>query len=451
MIDQRKRIFAVNLWLVDLFLTTASFYLAYRLRQLFDLQGYTVLPLPEYLWLLGIILPVWALMLPLFGVYSELTASPLDQIIRLTKGVFFAWLTVLAAQFFVSDNAFNRHRLIAVFILAINYVFLIAYRLLRIRFKKHSALDVRHVAVVGSGKAARDFAREIEQHRVWGLQLEGIFNQKDARELLERGGVDELIIVADKEPLSEFTEIFLLCEELGVTARVVLNFFPHSFVRTELNRFGEYPLLSFSRTPTNEALLFVRRLMDLAIVCMVGIPAVLIISAASAAIKVTSPGPVFFRQQRCGLNGRLFTMYKLRSMVDNAEQDRVELEALNEMDGPVFKSSRDPRITGVGKLLRKFSIDEFPQLFNVLRGDMSLVGPRPPLPQEVARYESWQRRRLSMKPGITCLWQISGRNEINFQDWMKLDLTYIDNWSLLLDLKILLKTVPVVLLGRGAR
>ena len=451
MIDQRKRIFAVNLWLVDLFLTTASFYLAYRLRQLVDLQGYTVLPLPEYLWLLGIILPVWALMLPLFGVYSELTASPLDQIIRLTKGVFFAWLTVLAAQFFVSDNAFNRHRLIAVFILAINYVFLIAYRLLRIRFKKHSALDVRHVAVVGSGKAARDFAREIEQHRVWGLQLEGIFNQKDARELLERGGVDELIIVADKEPLSEFTEIFLLCEELGVTARVVLNFFPHSFVRTELNRFGEYPLLSFSRTPTNEALLFVRRLMDLAIVCMVGIPAVLIISAASAAIKLTSPGPVFFRQQRCGLNGRLFTMYKLRSMVDNAEQDRVELEALNEMDGPVFKSSRDPRITGVGKLLRKFSIDEFPQLFNVLRGDMSLVGPRPPLPQEVARYESWQRRRLSMKPGITCLWQISGRNEINFQDWMKLDLTYIDNWSLLLDLKILLKTVPVVLLGRGAR
>ena len=144
-------------------------------------------------------------------------------------------------------------------------------------------------------------------------------------------------------------------------------------------------------------------------------------------------------------------MYKLRSMVDNAEQTRFELEALNEMDGPVFKSSRDPRRTTVGRFLRKFSIDELPQFYNVLRGDMSLVGPRPPLPQEVARYERWQRRRLSMKPGITCLWQVSGRNEINFQDWMKLDLTYIDNWSLLLDLKILLKTVPVVILGRGAR
>jgi len=451
MIDQRKRIFAVNLWLVDLLLTTASFYLAYRLRQILVLPGYTVLPLQEYLWLLAIILPVWAVMLPLFGVYSELTTPPLDQIIRLTKGIVVAWLTLLAAQFFFSRDAYDRHRLIAVFTLAINYFLLLAYRMLLIRFKKHGALDVRHVAVVGSGEGAKDFARKIEEHRVWGLQLVGVFGQKDVPELLASGVVDELIVVADKEPLTEFTETFLLCEELGVTARVVLNFFPHSFVRTELDRFGEFPLLSFSRTPTNEALLFVRRLMDLAIVCVLGIPAVLIISAASIAIKVTSPGPVFFKQQRCGLNGRIFTMYKLRSMVDNAEQVRAELDALNEMDGPVFKSSRDPRRTGVGKFLRKFSIDEFPQLFNVLRGDMSLVGPRPPLPQEVARYESWQRRRLSMKPGITCLWQISGRNEVSFHEWMKLDLTYIDNWSLLLDLKILLKTVPVVLLGRGAR
>ena len=451
MIDQRKRIFAVNLWFVDLILTTASFYLAYRLRQLVDLQGYTVLRLPEYLWLLAIILPVWAVMLPLFRVYSDLTASPVDQVIRLTKGVFFAWLTLLAAQFFVSEDAFDRHRLIAVFTLVINYFLLVAYRIVLIKLKKHGALDVRHVAVVGSCDAARDFARKIEEHRVWGLHLVGIFDQKDVKGLLERGGLDELIVVTDNEPLSEFTDTFLLCEELGVTARVVLNFFPHSFARTELEQFGEFPLLSFSTTPTNEALFFVRRIMDLVIVCIFGIPILLVIGISSIAIRVTSPGPVFFKQERCGLNGRLFTMYKLRSMVNNSEQARFELETLNEMDGPVFKSSRDPRRTKVGKFLRKFSIDEFPQFYNVLRGDMSLVGPRPPLPQEVARYERWQRRRLSMKPGITCLWQISGRNEISFQEWMKLDLTYIDNWSLLLDLKILLKTVPVVLLGRGAR
>ena len=451
MIDQRKRIFAVNLWFVDLILTTASFYLAYRLRQLVDLQGYTVLRLPEYLWLLAIILPVWAVMLPLFRVYSDLTASPVDQVIRLTKGVFFAWLTLLAAQFFVSEDAFDRHRLIAVFTLVINYFLLVAYRIVLIKLKKHGALDVRHVAVVGSCDAARDFARKIEEHRVWGLHLVGIFDQKDVKGLLERGGLDELIVVTDNEPLSEFTDTFLLCEELGVTARVVLNFFPHSFARTELEQFGEFPLLSFSTTPTNEALFFVRRIMDLVIVCIFGIPILLVIGISSIAIRLTSPGPVFFKQERCGLNGRLFTMYKLRSMVNNSEQARFELETLNEMDGPVFKSSRDPRRTKVGKFLRKFSIDEFPQFYNVLRGDMSLVGPRPPLPQEVARYERWQRRRLSMKPGITCLWQISGRNEVSFQEWMKLDLTYIDNWSLLLDLKILLKTVPVVLLGRGAR
>lgn len=451
MIAQRKRIFAVNLWFIDLILTTASFYLAYRLRQLVNLEGYTVLPLGEYLWLLAIILPVWAIMLPLFGVYSELTSSPFDQVIRLTKGIFFAWLTLLAAQFFVSQDAFDRHRLIAVFTLAINYCLLIACRLVIFRWKRHGALDVRHVAVVGSGEAARNFARTIEEHSIWGLKLIGIFTRKEITDLLSRGGIDELIIVADKEPLTEFTPVFLLCEELGVTARVILNFFPHSFARTQLDRFGEFPLLSFSTTPTNEALMFVRRIMDIVIVCIVALPALIIIGISSIAIRLTSPGPVFFKQERCGLNGRLFTMYKLRSMVDNAEQARFELEALNEMDGPVFKSSRDPRITKVGKVLRKFSIDEFPQLYNVLRGDMSLVGPRPPLPQEVSRYESWQRRRLSMKPGITCLWQISGRNEVNFQDWMKLDLTYIDNWSLLLDLKILLKTVPIVLLGKGAR
>ena len=451
MIDQRKKIFAVNLWVLDLLLTTASFYLAFRLRQLVDIEGYTVLEFQGYLWLLAIIGPTWAVMLPLFRVYSDLTAPPMEQVLRVTKGVLAAWLAMLATQFFMSGDVFDRHRLIAVFTLLVNYFLLVGYRLILFRFKKHSALDIRHVAVVGRGEAAQNFAQKIEEQGVWGLRLVGVFDPEEVPELLGQGGIDDLIIAADKEPLSEFTEIFLLCEELGVTARVVLNFFPHAFARTELVRFGELPLLSFSTTRTNEALLFIRRIMDIVIVCILGIPALLLIAVSSIAIRLTSPGPVFFRQQRCGLNGRVFTMYKLRSMVDNAEQARFELEALNEMDGPVFKLSRDPRRTAVGRFLRKFSIDELPQLYNVLRGDMSLVGPRPPLPQEVARYESWQRRRLSMKPGITCLWQISGRNEVSFQEWMKLDLTYIDNWSLLLDLKILLKTVPVVLLGRGAR
>jgi exopolysaccharide biosynthesis polyprenyl glycosylphosphotransferase len=449
MIDQRKRIFAVSLWLVDLGLTTASFFSAYRLRLLFELEGHTVMPLPVYLWLIAIILPTWAIVLPLFRVYSDLSLPPLAQILRLIKAIGFAWLVAAATQFFVNDEQTNR--VIVLLTLIINIILLVSYRVLLIRYKKRSALDVRHVAIIGTGPHAHDFARRIEAHSNWGFKLIGVFRRSEVRKLLEDGGVDELIILADRENLDDFTDTFLLCEELGVTARVVLNFFPHSISRIELHQFDGLPLLSFSTTPSNDFLLLIRRIMDIAIAFILGIPAIALIGFSAILIKLTSNGPVLFKQERCGLNGRLFTMFKLRSMIDDAEQRRVELEALNEMDGPVFKSSRDPRVTPVGRFIRRFSIDELPQLYNVLRGDMSLVGPRPPLPQEVARYERWQRRRLSMKPGLTCLWQISGRNDVSFQDWMKLDLTYIDNWSLLLDLKILLKTVPVVLLGRGAK
>jgi exopolysaccharide biosynthesis polyprenyl glycosylphosphotransferase len=449
MIDQRKKIFAFNVWLFDLLLTAASFLLAYRFRSLFELEGHTVMPFEIYLWLLVIILPTWAVLLPIFGVYSEPALRPRHQIIQLSKAIGFAWLVMLAVQFFINQDRSNR--LIVLFTLLFNYLLLVSYRVILFKITKRGVLDVRHVAVVGVGPMAMQVAREIEDHRDWGLRLVGVFNQEEVRVILESGGIDELILLAERDSLDEFTQMFLLCEELGVTARVILNFFPHSIARMELHQFQGFPLLSFSTTPTNEALLLIRRILDVALAGFLLVVTLPVSVLTAILIKVTSPGPVFFKQERCGLNGRPFVMYKFRSMVGNAEQLRFELDALNEMDGPVFKSSRDPRITLIGKIIRRFSIDELPQLYNVLRGDMSLVGPRPPLPQEVARYERWQRRRLSMKPGITCLWQISGRNEVSFDDWMKLDLTYIDNWSLLLDLKILLKTVPVVLLGRGAK
>ena len=449
MIDQRKKIFAVSLWLIDLLLTLISFFFAYRLRLLIDVPDHPVMKVQVYLWLLSVILPTWAVILPLFRVYSEPAMRPLDQIIRLTKGIVFAWVLGALLVFLVDKDASSR--LMLLLTLGINYCFLISYRLLLLRLKKHSALDVRHVAVVGFGPAAADFGHRVKAHLDWGLKLMDVVEPRDVRSLMEKGGIDELIIVADKETLDDFNDTFLLCEELGVTTRVVLNFFPHSFARMELLQFDGFPLLSFSTTPTNEVLLILKRVMDIIVAMTVGILTLPITAISAILIRLTSPGPVFFKQERCGLNRRPFTMYKLRSMIDNAEQARYELEVLNEMDGPVFKSSLDPRNTKLGKILRRFSIDEFPQLYNVIRGDMSIVGPRPPLPQEVALYERWQRRRLSMKPGLTCLWQISGRNEISFQDWMKLDLTYIDNWSLLLDLKILLKTIPVVLFGKGAK
>ncbi len=172
--------------------------------------------------------------------------------------------------------------------------------------------------------------------------------------------------------------------------------------------------------------------------------------AVAVAVKLTSRGPLLFRQTRVGLHGRPFRMLKFRTMVENAEALKMQLATQNEMDGPVFKMKKDPRITSIGRILRKFSIDELPQLVNVLRGDMSVVGPRPPVPNEVAKYEPWQRRRLSVRPGLTCIWQVSGRNEISFEQWMYMDLQYIDTWSFTKDIGLILKTFPVVLTGRGA-
>ena len=195
----------------------------------------------------------------------------------------------------------------------------------------------------------------------------------------------------------------------------------------------------------------VKRAIDLTVASLLFLATLPIQALAALAIKLSSPGPVYFRQTRCGLNGRLFKLMKFRTMYEGAEDHLHEISHLNEMTGPVFKASKDPRLTLVGRILRRLSIDELPQLWNVIRGNMSLVGPRPPLPEEVARYAPWQRRRLSMAPGITCLWQVSGRNELDFDRWMELDLKYIDTWSPMLDLKILLKTVPAVLSGKGAR
>lgn len=198
-------------------------------------------------------------------------------------------------------------------------------------------------------------------------------------------------------------------------------------------------------------LLRVRRAFDVIFASSVLVllsPLCLIIAAA---IKVTSPGPVIFRQRRAGLHGRQFRMLKFRSMVVDAEAMKPHLVAFNEMDGPAFKMSKDPRVTAVGRVLRKTSLDELPQLWNILLGEMSFVGPRPVIVEEADRYEPWQRRRLSMPPGLTCLWQISGRNDLPFEEWMRLDLQYVDNWSLWLDLKIACKTIPAVILGRGAK
>jgi exopolysaccharide biosynthesis polyprenyl glycosylphosphotransferase len=245
-------------------------------------------------------------------------------------------------------------------------------------------------------------------------------------------------------------QIFLMCEELGIRTRVAMNIFPNRVARLEVEELEGVPFLTFTTTPSNEAQLASKRILDVAVSMMLLVLTMPVLLIAALAIRLTSPGSILFKQERIGLNGRIFTLYKFRTMIDNAHELRGEVNHLNEMTGPVFKAKDDPRVTPIGRWLRKFSLDEVPQLWNVLKGDMSLVGPRPPIPEEVASYHRWHRRRLSMKPGLTCLWQVSGRNDIDFDRWMQLDLQYIDNWSPSLDLKILLRTIPAVLSGKGA-
>jgi exopolysaccharide biosynthesis polyprenyl glycosylphosphotransferase len=217
-----------------------------------------------------------------------------------------------------------------------------------------------------------------------------------------------------------------------------------------LLRRGEGPVALLSSPALLGWQLVLKRMLDVvgsALGIVVSLP---LMAVCALAIKLTSRGPIFFKQVRVGLHGRTFNMLKFRSMVVNAEAMKKSLADVNEVSGPVFKMKNDPRVTRIGRFIRKYSIDELPQLINVLRGDMSVVGPRPPVPDEVAKYEPWQRRRLSVRPGLTCIWQVSGRNQISFEDWMVLDMQYIDHWSLARDFNLIFKTVPVVFTGRGA-
>jgi exopolysaccharide biosynthesis polyprenyl glycosylphosphotransferase len=249
---------------------------------------------------------------------------------------------------------------------------------------------------------------------------------------------------------AEMQAAIKLCERLGIPFALPAHPFRMDRARPEDSHAAADGYLHFVTHAPAPYQMAIKRLFDIisSAAALVALSPLLI--TVAVLIKLTSRGPIFFKQKRVGLHGKTFDMLKFRSMVVNAEELKAKLEALNEQTGPVFKIKNDPRITGIGRFIRKYSIDELPQLLNVLRGEMSVVGPRPPLPKEVEKYAAWQRRRLSVRPGLTCIWQVSGRNQISFEDWMYLDMQYIDNWTLLTDLRLILKTVPVVITGSGA-
>jgi exopolysaccharide biosynthesis polyprenyl glycosylphosphotransferase len=335
---------------------------------------------------------------------------------------------------------------------------------------RRSGRNWRSVILVGSGEKLREFVRLVGSHPFWGFKLEGVVDDSgreaklvegipvlgecaDLIPLLERNPVDEVVFIPGRRSLEELAPLFEQCEEMGVRTRLALSFFHSTIARPVLDSFQDIAVVTFS--PVREmssALLFKYAFDRIAALALLILLSPLLL-ATVLAIKISSRSwraPVLYGQTRCGLHGRPFTLHKFRSMRVGADKELAALRERNEMAGPVFKIRDDPRVTPLGRLLRKTSIDELPQIWNVLVGEMSLVGPRPPLPSEVEQYDRWQRRRLSMKPGITCLWQVKGRNQIPFETWMKLDLEYIDNWSLLLDFKILCRTVYVVATGYGA-
>jgi exopolysaccharide biosynthesis polyprenyl glycosylphosphotransferase len=268
-------------------------------------------------------------------------------------------------------------------------------------------------------------------------------------EIIDANVVDEVIYCKGKFNNDEVRALIYACSEVGVTFRVYSELLSVVSMRSHLTYFKELPFLTFANNTKNYFALKVKEILDFVFSLIIVILISPVLLSIAIAIKIEDGGSIFFKQQRVGLNGRLFKCLKFRTMVENAEALRVKLESQNEQSGPVFKIKNDPRVTRVGRFLRKTSLDELPQFFNVLKGEMSIVGPRPPIPSEVQQYQRWQRRRLSMKPGITCIWQVSGRNNIPFDEWMRLDMMYIDTWSLKLDLMLFLSTIKVVLTGDG--
>lgn len=346
---------------------------------------------------------------------------------------------------------------------------------LRFAFKRYHVVCVRkgkntsRVIIIGTGERAKELSTSLREQSEWGIEVIGHLDPDctrignriigapvigtvcDIESILKSNVVDEVIIAIPRSMLTDAEPIAHACEEEGIKLRFMADIFNLEVARTKLIKLGKTPILTLEPVAQDEIKLLIKRAIDL-LVTILALPVVLpLMGIIAIAMKIDSRGPIFFVQKRVGLKKRLFPLLKFRSMYEDAEARLKEIEHLNEAEGPIFKMKDDPRITKIGKFLRKTSLDELPQLFNVLKGEMSLVGPRPMSIRDVDLFDKGiQRKRFSVKPGITCIWQISGRSNLPFKKWLELDLKYIENWSLLLDFKILVKTIPAVLFSKGA-
>ncbi len=461
--------------LLNLALTAVAFVMAYYVKK----HGVMVGGLstgPNYYMILMTVLVCSALSFDFFNIHELYRQKSLEHaFITQLKAVSAATGMVVVLLYLFQHGETSRLLLVLFFVFDI-FLLTSVHVFVRRGVANHRRKDFNRqkILVIGSMERARDLVTYIAASEDLGYQILGCLDVDPKRigvavtekadvigtvdnfyEILLNKAVDEVIFAMPLKKIYNAIDYISFAEKLGVKVRVLPDWqiqkmmYQPEIASVQIESFVGIPTLTLSSTPRKVFELFVKAVCD-RIAAILGL---LLLSPFFALvallIKLESKGPIFFRQQRSGLNGRIFTLYKFRSMVSDAEARKADLQQSNEMDGPVFKMANDPRITRIGAFLRKTSLDELPQLINVARGEMSLVGPRPPLPQEVQEYEPWQRRRLSMKPGLTCIWQVSGRNDINFEQWMKMDLEYIDRWSLWFDVQLLAKTVPAVVLGTG--
>lgn len=470
MLKARARLISFFVFLLDILIVIISFFFSYYLRndllpKHFPSNFQTGLyPLNKYFPLLALIILIFTFYLRYFKVYRSHRTYPLIfEIWIVFKVSFFSFLTLFSFLYL-----FKLHFVSRPFILLFIFIFsiLLSTEKLIIRMSaqwvRKKGFNFRNLLIVGNGVRALEISKIFEKNPHWGFKVIGFISDghkidvnilgelKDLPNVFKNYIVDDVIFAVSRSKLDELEDVFILCQELGINTRIALNLFPKLNSKMHLEEISGIPLLTLTRVPTNVFTIFLKRAIDIFfgfVLFIITLPFLILIAIA---IKIDSKGPIFFKQVRLGLNGRKFLLYKFRTMYEGAEKKREDVQHLNIMNGPVFKAAKDPRITRVGRFLRKFSLDELPQLYNVLKGEMSFVGPRPLIPEEIEKFERWQKRRLSVKPGLTCLWQISGRSKVDFETWMNLDLEYIDNWSLKLDLYILLKTIPAVLFGKGA-
>lgn len=468
MIKEREQQINNIFGFVDVIISVLSFIIAYQIRNVFFVPPLSAQN--EYLVVGLLIIPTWFIILKsvhLTEIHRTKTYSKI--LVSYLKVIVFGLSAIFLFMFIFKLQ--NISRLVIIFFGVINFLSLFSIRISVYRIMKYyrvKGYNSRNVIIVADD-ASESFLEKILENKEWGYILKYIITNssklykkyKDVvsihpehvslRNLIDLDVIDEVIYCKNEINQNRLRSIIHDCEEVGVVFRMQSQLFSMSTTKAHLNHFDETPFLTFDNTPSDHFALRIKNTLSVLaafFILIIWSPILLLITML---IKFTSKGPIFFKQKRVGLRGRTFFMYKFRTMVVNAEQMQQDLMAANEADGPVFKIKNDPRITTIGKFLRKSGLDELPQFFNVLIGDMSLVGPRPPIPSEVKQYERWHLRRLSMKPGITCTWQIkSNRNNISFDEWMKMDLYYIDNWSNKLDLVLFLKTIKTMLKGSGS-